>query len=138
MNQISCELLKEKDHRVLDFLFYWKRPIRPGDLKKEVRIKHSTLNSTLKRLVETQLITWEKYGPVSLTSQGMEYAAHLSNHHFIIEKFLVDTLDLQKIQAHSEAIHLAGAFSCELIQKICQKYDLSHDTINPEYCTLDY
>lgn len=138
MNQITSELLKEKDHRVLDFLYYWKRPIRPGDLKKKVQIKHSTLNSTLKRLMGSQLIFWEKYGPVSLTSKGMEYAAHLSNHHFIIEKFLVDTLDLPNNHAHNEAIHLAGVFSCDLIKKICQKYDLSHDQINPECCTLNH
>ena len=136
MNIIQSSLLKEKDHRILDFLFFWKRPIRPGDLKKEVDLKHSTLNSILKRLMKNKLITWEKYGLVSLTENGLKYASHISNHHFVIEKYLIDTLEISNLVAHQEAIHLAGAFSCDLIQKICSKYNLSHENLNHNCCMM--
>ena len=73
---INSELIKNKEHKVLDFLFYWGRPIRVGDLVKELKIKHSTLNSVLHRLSDEGMIRWETYGPVSLTENGKEKAAH--------------------------------------------------------------
>jgi DtxR family Mn-dependent transcriptional regulator len=132
---LDQSLVKEKENKVLDFLFYWGRPIRVGDLVKELEIKHSTLNSVLHRLVENGLVSWSSYGPVELTEKGKEEAAHLSNHHFIIEHFLKQTLDLTESDVHHEALNLAGVASCALIEAICRKFNICHDTSNQEYCT---
>lgn len=132
---INTELIKNKEHKVLDFLFYWGRPIRVGDLVKELKIKHSTLNSVLHRLVEEGTIQWETYRLVSLTEQGKEKAAHLSNHHFILEKYLKSTLDLSDIEVHEEALQLAGAISCRLIEAICRKLKISHELIGENRCS---
>ena len=135
MNVINTELLKEKEHTVLDFLYYWNRPIRVGDLVKQLNIKHSTLNSVLHRLTEQKLVNWETYGLVTLTATGTETAAHLSNHHFIIEKFLKESLELNAEEAHEEAIHLAGAVSCRLIDAMCKKLQISHEENTTNYCS---
>lgn len=133
-SNLNTELLKEKENLILDFLLYWNRPIRAGDLVKELDIKHSTLNSVLHRLSDQELVDWQSYGPVQLTEKGIEQATHLSNHHFIVEKFLKESLNLTPEQAHMEAIHLAGAISCNLIEAICKKLNLSHEQNNQRLC----
>ncbi len=127
-------LLKEKENQILDFLFYKKEPMKAGDIADRMKIPHSTLNSVLKRLAASETIKWEKYGSVSLTPAGYETAAHLSNHHFIIEHFLKKTLDLSDATAHDSAIHLAGRVDCELIDAICDKFGLSKSKIQANLC----
>ena len=122
------------DESVLDFLYFWKRPISPGNLAGQLKMKHTTLNSSLKRLQKKDQVNWKKYGTVSLTEVGKNEAAHLSNHHFIIEKFLTETLDLSAKKAHQEALDLAPAMSCTLIEAICNKLGLSHEEINNRFC----
>jgi DtxR family Mn-dependent transcriptional regulator len=127
-------ILKEKEIKILDFLFYWGRPIKAGELVKQLNVKHSTLNSVLKRLTERQFIIWEKYGVVHLTKLGTEKAAHITNHHFIIEKFLKDSLNISDEFAHKEALNLSRLISCELIEKICEKYKYCPNTMNYNFC----
>ena len=118
---INTSLVKEKENLVLDFLYFWNRPIRAGDLKSKLNIKHSTLNSILKRLEDQKLLVWEKYKEIQLTEEGETNAKHVTNHHFIIERFLKKSLNCSDKFAHDEALHLAGTFSCELIEEICKK-----------------
>jgi Mn-dependent DtxR family transcriptional regulator len=132
--KLDNSLIKENEHRVLDFLFYWVRPIRVGDLKDHLDLKHSTLNSILSRLESRGLVDWKKYGPVQLSKKGKEHAAHLSNHHFIIEKFFKEILELPQKLAHKEALHLAGAFSCDIIEAICKKLGISQQKNLNHFC----
>lgn len=134
MSQNAEMILSSSENQVLEFLFYWKRAIRPGDLKKELGIKHTTLNSILARLEEKNIIVWEKYGPVSLTDAGRKSASHLTNHHLIIEQYLKKTLKITDRVAHQEALQLAGTFSCRLIEAICAKLDVSHHEFHPTFC----
>ncbi|QEE15053.1 metal-dependent transcriptional regulator [Promethearchaeum syntrophicum] len=133
---INTSLVKEKENLVLDFLFFWNCPITAGCLKSELNFKHSTLNSILKRLEKQELLTWEKYKEIKLTEKGRESAMHVSNHHFIIERFLKDSLNCSEELAHNEALHLAGAFSCELIEEICKKLKISHNDSHGNFCDI--
>ena len=131
---LKNSLINEKEIAIIDFLFYWGRPIKAGELVKHLQLKHSTLNSALKRLSKKNIIDWEKYGAVQLTEAGKSNAAHITNHHFIIEKFLKDSLNISDDFAHREALKLAGRISCELIDKICEKYDYCPETMNYKFC----
>ncbi|MHA1719124.1 MAG: metal-dependent transcriptional regulator [Promethearchaeota archaeon] len=131
---INTSLVKEKENLVLDFLYFWNRPINAGLLRSNLNFKHSTLNSILKRLENQNLLTWEKYREIELTEKGKESAKHVSNHHFIIERFLKKSLDCSEEFAHKEALHLAGAFSCELIEEICKKLEISHTDMHLQFC----
>ena len=133
-NESENIFLTASENQVLEYLFFWKRAIRPGDLKKELHIKHTTLNSILSRMETKGIITWKKYGPVSLTPVGQESATHLTNHHLIIERFLKETLDISDKAAHQEALQLAGTFSCQLIEAICTKLGISHNKFHPTFC----
>ncbi|MHA1730940.1 MAG: metal-dependent transcriptional regulator [Promethearchaeota archaeon] len=117
------KLRRESD--VLRFLYHWERPIRPGDLARELGIKHQTVNSILKQLVGSGAITWEPYGSVELTESGRWVALHFDHHHNLFEHFLSDTLEIDDQDAHAEAKRIAPLVSCSLIEAICRKYGLS-------------
>jgi DtxR family Mn-dependent transcriptional regulator len=134
MNENSDIVLTQRENQVLEYLFYHKQAIRPGDLKKDVKLKHTTLNSILGRLETKGIIEWEKYGPVSLTQGGREQAEHLTNHHLIIEKYLKETLHISNKEAHLEALELAGNVSCLLIEAICTNLSISHEEFHPSFC----
>ncbi len=119
--------LSPSEKRLLRFLFDWIRPIRPGDIKKELDIKHSTLNSQLEVLQEKKLVAWKKYGPASLTEEGKKVAAHHVRHAVLMEYFLIQVLELQKNVAHEESIKLAPLVSCRLTEAIDEFLD------NPEH-----
>jgi len=133
---IKTSLVKEKENLVLDYLYSHKIPIKAGVLKSRLKFKHSTLNSILKRLEEQELLSWEKYKEIQLTEKGRESAKHVSNHHFIIERFLKESLNCSEELAHNEALHLAGAFSCELIEEICKKLNISHKDSHDHFCDI--
>jgi len=124
-----------KDDQVLEFLYFWDRPLSSGVLRKELNIKHSTLNSVIQRLEKNGLVVWEKYSLVKLTEKGKENAAHLSNHHFIVEKFLIDILDFSENDAHNEALNLSPYISCKIVDAICDKLQISNKKINAQFCT---
>ena len=42
---------------------------------------------------------------IELTEKGKESAKHVSNHHFIIERFLKESLKCSEELAHNEAMH---------------------------------
>ncbi|MHA1583613.1 MAG: metal-dependent transcriptional regulator [Promethearchaeota archaeon] len=132
---LENNLIREKENAVLDLLFYLKHPIKVGELKERLKVKHSTLNSVLKRLETQNLIKWEKYGPVTLTEQGLENASHLTQHHYILEEFFKNSLDIPEGLAHSEALRLAGAFSCEFIEAICNKLGIDPSILNEGFCS---
>ena len=134
MSENNSTGLTAPENKVLEYLFYHVRAIRPGDLKKEVDIIHTTLNSILSRLEKKKFITWEKYGPVSLTDTGRRSASHLTNHHLIIERYLKETLDISNEVAHQEALKLAGNVSCRLIEAICTSLSIQHNEFHPAFC----
>ena len=124
-----------KEETVLEFLYYWNRPISSGILRKELEFKHSTLNSVISRLVEQGFVVWEKYSLVKLTDKGRDTAAHLSNHHFVIEKYFIEHLDLPEDIAHEEAVKLSPHIGCTVVEAICKKLGVSHDVINKQFCS---
>ncbi|MEA2071372.1 MAG: iron dependent repressor, metal binding and dimerization domain protein [Asgard group archaeon] len=116
------------ENKVLDFLYSWMRPIRIGDIRTELKkkgydIPHSSLNSIVDRLRKDELVTWEKYGPVSLTDKGETKAAHRQRHFHILVMFLKNSLDLSLEEAQEESKILSSVISCNLINKIDNKLD---------------
>ena len=123
MNELSIQ-----ENKVLEFIYRWIRPIRAGDLSKEMDIKHTTLNSQLKALEEKELIQWDRYGPVELTAKGIDKAKHLNRHHGILETFMIEILGMDKMKAQIETLSLAPVVSCNFINLIGNKFNL------PEIC----
>ena len=128
-------MIMNKEDSILDFLFFWKRPISPGNLKKKLDMKHSTLNSVINRLQKKDFLIWEKYESIRLTEKGKEEAMHFSKHHFIIEKFLIEDLKISEDIAHSAKRNKPSYIDCTLIEAICTKMDYNFSEINDSFCT---
>lgn len=110
------------ENEVLAFLYEWNRPIRAGDLSKEIKMPHSTVNSILGRLSKKGVVIWEKYRLVSLTDKGRNYLNHLTRHHHLFAFFLTRTLEMPIDNAHQNVNNIfSGNISCELIEKIDKK-----------------
>ncbi|TXT53351.1 MAG: hypothetical protein BAJALOKI1v1_2500004 [Promethearchaeota archaeon] len=111
------------DYQVIKCLFRENRPLKIGQIKKLLDVPHSTLGSCVYRLKSQGYVEYEPYYEVKLTTEGDELAKEILRHKHLIEIFLYRELDLTKEQAHEESERLNLVFSCEVINKICEKFD---------------
>jgi len=115
--------MQDLDYIVIKFLFRKSAPIKVGKLAKELSIPHSTLGSCIIRLKAKGFVKYEAYREVELTSKGYDLAIELNRHARLLEVFLHNELGLKPELAHSESENLNLLFSCETINKICEKYE---------------
>ncbi len=62
------------------------------DLSKSLNIKMPTVNSMVKKLSAKELISYEKYKPLTLTQGGKRAAGLIIRKHRLVEMFLVEHL----------------------------------------------
>ncbi|MFX1553729.1 MAG: metal-dependent transcriptional regulator [Promethearchaeota archaeon] len=116
------------DYRVIKFLFKSPYSMKIGEIKKALKIPHSTLGSCIKRLKKQNLVKYEPYHEVFLTIDGIELAKELNRHSRLLELLLHKELALDPSKAHVESEKFSLLFTCETIQRICEKYN------HPEQC----
>ncbi len=75
-----------------------------------------------------EFVNYEPYHEVNLTKDGIELAKELNRHSRLLELLLHYELGLDQTKAHNESDKFSLLFSCETINKICEKYD------HPEEC----
>ncbi|MFW9829643.1 MAG: metal-dependent transcriptional regulator [Candidatus Thorarchaeota archaeon] len=110
------------DYQVLKELFK-EQEMKVGKLAKKLDLPHSTVGSCIKRLEKKELVIYERYKPVSLTSNGKELAIELTRHARLLEMLLINEFKMEPTKAHDECEKFNLLISCELINKICQKYN---------------
>ncbi|UCC21113.1 MAG: metal-dependent transcriptional regulator [Promethearchaeota archaeon] len=110
------------DYRVLRKLFQLGE-LKVGTLAKKLGIPHSTVGSCIKRLEEKELVIYDRYKPVFLSDKGIELAVELIRHARLLEMLLINELDMSPEIAHTECEKFNLLFSCDLINKICQRYN---------------
>ncbi|MBN2153492.1 MAG: metal-dependent transcriptional regulator [Candidatus Lokiarchaeota archaeon] len=120
------------EYRILMAFLEHKAGIKPGDLAKRFKIRHSTINSALKRMEARDLVKWKHYGEFELLEKGFEELRHAEVHHHLIEVYLVESLGMTPAEAHEESFRLAPHVSCTMIKRICDKYG------NPATCPLNH
>ena len=109
------------DNRVIKFLFKSPYSMKIGEIKKNLNVPHSTLGSCIKRLKKRNLVKYEPYHEVILTINGIELAKELNRHSRLLELLLHKELALDPKKAHAESEKFSLLFSCETIQRICEK-----------------
>ncbi|MDD4643662.1 MAG: iron dependent repressor, metal binding and dimerization domain protein [Bacilli bacterium] len=62
--------------------------IRVNQLAKLLNVKSSSVTKMIQKLGALELVNYEKYGVVTLTSKGKKLGSHLLKRHITIEKFL--------------------------------------------------
>lgn len=96
--------------------------VRPSEIASRLDIPPQTVNSALARMQERNQIKWKKYKAVELDLTKDDSIIHLQNHIHLVQDFLMQSLDLSEKEAYNESVKLAPNISCELAEKICNKY----------------
>ncbi|MFX1570443.1 MAG: metal-dependent transcriptional regulator [Promethearchaeota archaeon] len=110
------------DFQVLKELFK-NSALKVGDLAKKLNHPHSTVGSCVKRLENNGYVNYERYKPVSLTTKGRDLTIELKRHAHLLEMLLVNELEIEADNAHAECEKINLLFSCNIINKICERYD---------------
>ena len=110
------------DYKVLKKIYISEKPLKVGNLAKVLNVAHSTIGSCVKRLEENRLVTYKRYFPVFLSKKGKDLAIELNRHSQLFEVLLHNALGLSEEEAHVESEKLHLLFSCNTINKICEKY----------------
>jgi DtxR family Mn-dependent transcriptional regulator len=115
--------LSNLDYKILKFLQRYGKPIKIGSIAKKLNIPHSTAGSSISRLKNEKLIHYKPYHHVTLTQKGREKSLELIRHSQLFEVLLFNELDISADDAHKESERINFLFSCETINKICEKYN---------------
>ncbi len=89
-------------------------------LSKHLNVKPASVTGMLRRLSDLRLITYRRYGRISLTPKGQLRAHELIRRHRLAERLLTDLLGFPLEQAHDEACRIEHAVSPELEHRIAQ------------------
>jgi Mn-dependent DtxR family transcriptional regulator len=103
-------------------LFLSEAKFRPSEFATRLAIPPQTVNSALARMQDRNQIIWKKYKAVKLDLTHDDSIIHLQNHIHLVQDFLMQSLDLSKEEAYTESLKLAPNISCDLAEKICNKY----------------
>lgn len=116
--------------------------IRVTDIANSMNCSKPSVNKAIKSLSEKNLVTYETYGEIKLTTEGEQYAKKIIESYDIVYVFLKDVLGLEEELAESEAEKLKSDMSDVTINKLV-KYvhkelgltDLSCDyDVNQQRC----
>ena len=114
--------MAELDYKVLKLLQRKDEPLKISEIAEQLNLPHSTVGSSVKRLEEEGCVFYRRYNPVKLTPKGRDLAIEIIRHAQLMEVLLYRELDLTAAEAHEESEKLNLLFSCNTINKICQKY----------------
>ena len=109
------------DYKVLKVL-HRSNAMKVGEIAKKLGIPHSTVGSSIKRLEDGGNVIYERYRSVFLSNKGKELAIELVRHARLLEILLINEFNMNPKVAHSECEKFNLLFSCEVINKICEKY----------------
>ncbi|MCP4760887.1 MAG: hypothetical protein GY870_03835 [archaeon] len=111
------------EYEILITFLDQEKPKKPKEIADILEKKASTINSALKRMQEGGILHWHHYGKVEILNNGKEILKDIKRHLEHIETFLMESLNITKKEAESESKRLAPHFSCDIIDKICDKYN---------------
>lgn len=87
-------------------------------ISKQMNTSAASVTDMLKKLADKELVHYEKYRGVYLTSEGNKVATQLIRKHRLWEVFLVDKLKFRWDQVHHIAEELEHIDSNELIRRL--------------------
>ncbi len=93
------------------------------DLSKSLNIKMPTVNSMVKKLSAKELISYEKYKPLTLTQGGKRAAGLIIRKHRLVEMFLVEHLGFGWDEVHEIAEQIEHIKSQRFFDRIDQLLD---------------
>lgn len=93
-------------------------PSKTGDISKDLKVSPAAVTEMLERLHHDGLVRHKKYKGTELTSQGARRARAIMRKHCVMERFLVDTLQMRDFDFHEQACKLEHAVSDQMAQRM--------------------
>ena len=109
--------------------------IRVTDIAIKMNCTKPSVNKAVNNLKEKQLINYESYKTIELTSEGEELAKKILEAYDIVYLFLKDVLNVEEKEAEVEAEKIKSTISDETINKLA-KY--VHKTLGLNNLDCDY
>jgi len=97
---------------------FQKKGVNTNAIAKMIDSKASSVTDMIKKLAEKNLVEYQKYQGVSLTSEGLLEAKMIVRKHRLWEVFLVEKLDFSWDEVHDVAEELEHINSEKLINKL--------------------
>lgn len=101
--------------------------VKTSGLSKFMGVSPASVSEMLKILAEQGLVNYRKYKGVSLTEKGSEHARGIKRKHKIMERFLMDVLDVSDIEAHEEACKMEHVLSDGSADKLSRIVNVQGD-----------
>jgi DtxR family Mn-dependent transcriptional regulator len=102
---------------------------RPGSISKALGISNAATTDMARKLAGRNLVNYEKYRDIQLTSEGRKLALNVIRKHRLWETFLYRVLDLSLFEIHREAELLEHQTSDFMADKISQY--LGNPSVDP-------
>lgn len=106
-----------------------KNEVGTNDLASYLGVKPASATDMLRKLKEKRLISYEKYGKISLSADGRKQAVEVLRKHRLWETFLYEKLDFSWDEVHEVAEQLEHIQSTKLVDKL-DKF-LGHPEYDP-------
>ena len=89
------------------------------ELAQYMNVSPASVSEMLKILSKSGLVDYIKYRGVRLTEKGLTEARLTRKRHHVVEKFLIDVLDMDPQAAHEEASRIEHSISDEATINMC-------------------
>ena len=122
---VTLELTEAmEDYLEAIYHLQWEQEeVRVKDIAEQLGVTMPSVSSALAWLTERDLVRHEKYGAVTLTDEGREYAQLVHRRHQAMTRFLRDILQLDPDAADAEACRLEHALSSETVRRLLALVD---------------
>ena len=91
---------------------------KTGDISKELGVSPAAVTEMTDRLQKEGLVRHEKYRGATLTPAGARRARDILRKHCIVERFLVEKLDMRDGQGHEQACKLEHVVSNDMAERL--------------------
>ncbi|MDP4182444.1 MAG: metal-dependent transcriptional regulator [Bacillota bacterium] len=92
--------------------------VRITDIANKLEIAKASVNQTIKKLKEMELVTQQVYGPVELTDKGRQMAHKIRQRHIKLRQFLIEVLGVDEDIAEKDACLMEHAVSAQTMNKL--------------------
>ncbi len=92
--------------------------IGTNELAAYLNVKPATVNDMLKKLREKHLVSYEKYGKITLSEEGRRAGLIVIRKHRLWETFLVEKLNFSWDEVHEVAEQMEHIQSVKLVEKL--------------------
>ena len=129
--------LTESNEDYLETMYNLQRlkgVIRVKDIAEKMGVKPPSVVEAVKKLSEIKLVSYEKYGNITLSEKGIIVAKGIINKHLILKNFLI-LLGIDKDTAEEEACAMEHVLSVctvnrlEKFTKFMERYSKDNEDI---------